>query len=209
MAPSLSRVEKSELKLLTVTSRCECPMGESVTSRDSSYYCRRLFQKFALAASISVVTSIGGCWNHGGTNGNPTATADSKKTMDRPFARFHFTTQGQVIDLAKGRHIVALLSASCDHCMGEVPALNDLVGLGDPPVIALMLGDNKEVQAFREATHPDFSTEPIEALVFFDFFGSGPEEVPPKFFLVDDGIPLKSWKGRAPSIEEIVQFVGR
>lgn len=130
-----------------------------------------------------------------------------EKDTGRPFAQFRFEYGGRLIDLGEGRHVVGLLSATCDHCMGEVPALNELAMFPEVSVVALMLGNEDELRQFRASTSPEFPTHLIDVVSFFSFFGSGSQEVPPKFFLVEHGAPVNSWNGKAPAIEELIMFL--
>lgn len=50
--------------------------------------------------------------------------------------------------------------------------LNDLSLIPDlPPVVALMLGDDETLEAFRDSTKPEFPASLVDVLDFFQFIG--------------------------------------
>jgi uncharacterized membrane protein YphA (DoxX/SURF4 family) len=128
----------------------------------------------------------------------PTASPDAV------FARFQFSIDGSEFDLSQGKYFVALLSATCEHCQGEVPALNELAILPDYPVIGLMLGSDDKIDAFRKLTNPTFPTQRIDDVDFYNLLRAG--ETPPKFCFIENGKPVKVWLEKAPTLEEFVQL---
>ncbi|MBI5092370.1 MAG: hypothetical protein HZB26_07990 [Candidatus Hydrogenedentes bacterium] len=133
---------------------------------------------------------------------------------DAPFARFKFDADGRSYDLGRGEYFVAMLSATCDVCMGSVPAINGLMQVPDlPPIVAIMLGDQSELSRFRAQTNPMFPTvltqDAIQTrldsvgitLAFMQFI----EGEPPRFFLVRDGKSIQDWNHALPGAEAIQQ----
>jgi len=110
---------------------------------------------------------------------------------------------GEVFDLGRGTHLVASLSMTCDHCMGEIPALNNLHLDPDlPPVVALAHEpDAGSLDLFVLQTDPLFPFHPLgnNFLRFSQFIGSSP----PRLALVHDGEAIQVWDQTTPPGETI------
>lgn len=107
--------------------------------------------------------------------------------------------------LAQGRYLVAMLSATCDHCADAVPVLNDAQAV-EPgvPVVALMLGDAESVDAFKEIYAPEFPVAKIEAIDFFERIG----REPPRFYYVEDGVAIRHLDTLEVTLEELIELIG-
>lgn len=127
----------------------------------------------------------------------------------RPFTKYSFESDGKTYDLGKGLWLVAMLSATCDHCQASVDLiLNDLTLLMEPNsrgFCGLMLGSESEIAEFRALTQPEFATFPLDALEFFQFVDSAP----PQLILVRDGAEVTSWswEENPPAIETVMEAV--
>lgn len=119
-----------------------------------------------------------------------------------PFARFAFKQDGQTFNLGEGQHLVAMLSATCEHCMSWVEPLNELTLLPElPTLVGLMLGSTDEIQQFRDMTFPMFPTKRVpDPLVFLEFVGSAP----PRLHLVHDGESQQHWDEDVPAVDELL-----
>ncbi len=136
--------------------------------------------------------------------------APGKALPPAPFARFVFDTpDGQHFDLGKGDHVVVMLSMSCDHCMAEVPAINNIFATPDlPPLVALCLEENEgEMAEFQATTNPLFPMHSIgnDTGLFFSLTGIAP----PRFYLVRNGSTVKYWDDQTPSQEELLAAIQR
>ena len=108
----------------------------------------------------------------------------------RPYARFVFEADGESFDLGHGKHLVALLNATCEHCQASVPALNEIfVADGMPELVALMMGGPAEIEEFRNSTAPVFALHGIDTPTFMELLGS----TPPRLAYVVDGRPEQIW----------------
>lgn len=129
---------------------------------------------------------------------NPT----SAPTPEPPFSKFTLETEEKEVDLGRGEYLVAMLSLSCDHCEETVAELNQLSSdLEDVlPIAALCLGDDGELEAFRERTEPRFPIRVIDVLEFFDLIG----EAPPRFHYLRMGESIRHWDDDVPTLESVV-----
>ncbi|MFP4501011.1 MAG: MauE/DoxX family redox-associated membrane protein [Candidatus Hydrogenedentota bacterium] len=138
------------------------------------------------------------------------AVAPASETAERPFARFSVTTQdGTVHDLASGRYLVAMLSATCDHCMASVPTLNEY-GLWEgelPPVVSLNYEPSSgDLEAFRMQANAQFPMHSLgdDFILFSRYIG----REPPRLHLVEDGRSLYFWdEPKLPSADRLVMFL--
>ncbi|MCH8204754.1 MAG: hypothetical protein IID09_06290 [Candidatus Hydrogenedentes bacterium] len=125
---------------------------------------------------------------------------------DRPFAQFVFSSSGKEYDLGEGEYLVAMLSATCEHCQASVSGLNALVTSGQfPDFVALMIGTDEEVDDFLVLTEPEFPLQPIEMLTFMSFIGTAP----PRLIYVRDGqsVQIWDWDGAPPSVDNVAASV--
>ncbi|MBI4558326.1 MAG: hypothetical protein HY706_12160, partial [Candidatus Hydrogenedentes bacterium] len=99
----------------------------------------------------------------------------------RPFAQFVFEEDGQTWNLGEGEYLVAMLSATCEHCMAAVAELNDFVAaVADLPLFGLCEGTEETLQSFRDQTAPLFPTHLIGVRAFFELIG----QEPPRFIYI-------------------------
>jgi hypothetical protein len=107
--------------------------------------------------------------------------------------------------LAEGAYLVAMLSATCDHCAEAVPLLNEVQALmPSTQVAALMLGDPESIERFREFNRPQFPIASIETIAFFELIG----REPPRFYLVRDGVPVRHLDSLDPTLDELLALAG-
>ncbi len=119
----------------------------------------------------------------------------------RPFAQFVFEADGELWDLGQGEYIVAMLNATCEHCMASVERLNELALLPElPPVIGLCEGTEESIEEFRLATGPQFPLQIIGIRTFYGLI----ENSPPRFYVVRDGEALVGWDEEVPEPEIIL-----
>jgi hypothetical protein len=119
------------------------------------------------------------------------------------FARYVITDGDRPRELATGSYFVAMLSASCDPCQESTSHLNELCLLDEiPPVVGLMMGDEEEIQQFRTLTDPQFPVLGIDTLEFFNLIG----DAPPRFYIIQDGHPVRHLDAEEPTLEELLEF---
>ncbi len=154
----------------------------------------------ALALSALVVAAGLG---FGAMQGSPASPAEPVHAdPDRPFARFVFDADTGRVDLGKGNYVVAVLSATCEHCMGSIPDANTLAGAHAQTgvqVVGLIMGKEDEIAQFRAVTATEFPLFPIEVETFFALI----TREPPRYILVRDGKEVTGWEGHAPSGQEL------
>lgn len=164
--------------------------------------------------SLGWIAAIAGCLVVAGAAAGsrpaspPPPAVAAAPAEDAPrFARLVFDTGAETIDLGSGEYFVAFYSATCEHCMSTVPAANELASQPDlPPVVAVMMGTEEEIAAFRNSTQPDFPTVGLsDKLVFYDYqVGSAP----PSFYYISDGKEVAQWANTPPTAEEMFSLVG-
>ncbi|MDK1022408.1 MAG: hypothetical protein QGD90_12315 [Candidatus Hydrogenedentes bacterium] len=142
------------------------------------------------------------------TRGGDTSALQTTGAVDedRPFAQFVFTADGKDFDLGEDEYLVAMLSATCEHCQASVPGLNALVASGRfPDFVALMIGTDEEVDDFLMLTEPEFPLQPIETLTFMSFLVSAP----PRLFYVRDGqsVQIWDWDDAPPSVDNLAAAI--
>lgn len=141
--------------------------------------------------SVAIVITTGLAGAPGTAPASNILAAPIEGDENRPFQKFRFDIDGQFYDLGTGEYLVAFLSATCDHCQHSVPELNKLAKNDDAPeVIALMLGNDLEMQEFTLITEPVFLTLPIKPLDFFEFIDSAP----PRLIHTRDGAMAHAWE---------------
>ncbi len=142
------------------------------------------------------------------TRGGDTSALQTTGAVDedRPFAQFIFTADGKDFDLGEGAYLVALLSATCEHCQASVPGLNALVASGRfPEFAALMIGSDDEMDDFLLLTLPEFPVQPIETLTFMSFIGTAP----PRLHYLLDGQSVQhwDWDDAPPSVDNVAAAI--
>lgn len=119
------------------------------------------------------------------------------------FAQFEFATPQGYFNLAEGQYLVAMLSMSCDHCMEEIPDLNQLTFEPDmPPLVALCLEENEgDMVDFRLATNPQFPMHNLgdQVLLYFNLIGDDTF----RLYYVEDGHAAAFWDGAVPPFDEL------
>ncbi len=143
-----------------------------------------------------------------GTRGGDTSALQTTGAADedRPFGQFVFTADGKDFDLGQGEYLVAMLSATCEHCQASVPGLNALVTSDRfPEFVALMIGTDDEVDKFLLLTLPEFPLQPIEMLTFMSFIGTAP----PRLHYLRDGQSVHhwDWDDAPPSVEDVAASI--
>lgn len=112
--------------------------------------------------------------------------------------------EAEGLALGDGEYLVAMLSASCDHCAAAVPLLNEAHALlFSVQVTGLMLGDSESVDRFRDFNGPEFPIASIDAIAFFELIG----REPPRFYYVRDGVPVRHLDSLDPSLEDLLALV--
>lgn len=112
-----------------------------------------------------------------------------KVDKEHPFAQFQVETpEGEVLDLGKGEYFVAMMSTTCDDCVAAVDPLNEIyVSQSTPPLLALMLGSEETLKEFDALTTPTFPRRLIDDIQFLSLIG----KEPPRFYIIQDGKPLR------------------
>lgn len=124
---------------------------------------------------------------------------------ERPFAQVAGSAGSGSFDLSEGKYFVAMLSATCDDCMAAVEPLNKVVASGDaPPVVGLILGEPQAIEDFKLFTHPDFPLQQVPGLFWFDHVAS---QGPPRFYIVEDGRPIRYLDDLEPTTEKLLDLV--
>ncbi|MCH7958749.1 MAG: hypothetical protein IID08_01370 [Candidatus Hydrogenedentes bacterium] len=160
----------------------------------------------AAILGLTLVTGLG-LWNNPGSEGTGTSTVPPAEIdKSRPFQRFQFSYGDREYNLGEGRYLVAMLNATCEHCIASVPDLNVLALSPDlPELVALMMADSGDEEAqlrqFRLETQPEFPTQLIGMLDFVEFI----ESAPPRLIYVKDGIEIHGWDWdeHAPGVDEV------
>ena len=121
------------------------------------------------------------------------------------FSQFVFDTPQGSFDLGEGEYLVAVLSAGCDHCMEEAPALDQLAYMPDlPPLVGLCyVEEGASVEEYRLLTGAQFPIHDLDNqhLLYFNLIGDDSLRV----YLVRDGRPVAFWDGRAPQYGEVLE----
>jgi len=130
-----------------------------------------------------------------------TSTTESQQeAVQGRFANYVPELDGNQFPLATGEHLVAMLSASCEHCMEAVAVLNELVDFPDvPPVSALVMGNEEEINVFKATTGPMFAVQAIDTLEFMERIGSAP----PRFYIIRDGAEVRHLDPQDPESKAI------
>jgi len=114
---------------------------------------------------------------------------------------------GEAHDLSQGTYLVALLSMTCEHCMETVPDINTLaLDPSLPTVVALCNEpDDGSFDQFKALTGPFFPMLSLgnDFLKFSEFI----KDKPPRFTLIKDGRPLRSWEQHPPTSEQVLAAV--
>jgi hypothetical protein len=131
----------------------------------------------------------------------PKAEATGPVDANRPFAQFQLTVYDEPWDLGKDEYLVALLSATCDHCKESVPFLNEAqLQENAPLLIGLMWGSDEEIAEFEAETIPEFPLNPIDPVTFRQLVDSAP----PRLSVVRDGVEVHAWEEEMPDMDTLV-----
>ena len=178
----------------------------SLPQRSASRSVKSSLPIAAAILGLTLVTGLG-LWNNPRSNATGASTVPPAEIdKNRPFQRFQFSYDGREYNLGEGRYLIAMLNATCEHCIASVPDINILAGSPElPELIALMMADSgdeeTQLRQFRLETQPEFPTQLIGMLDFVEFI----ESAPPRLIYVRDGIEIHGWDwdDRAPSIDEV------
>ena len=123
----------------------------------------------------------------------------------RPFEGIEVPGEpGASLNLESGEYLLAMLTATCDECQAAVEVLNELARYGEaPPIVGLVLGGPSDLEELRQLTAPEFPLAPMEVFSFFNLIG----KVPPRFYLVREGIVLGFLDDLEPTPEKLTEFI--
>lgn len=158
---------------------------------------RRRIYTGAVGAALAVVAA---CYAFAD---NQEFLKGAKGNAERPFAQFALEHDGETLDLGEGTYLAALLSATCDDCREAVIPLSDLTYYPDVPQVAvLMLATEEEYAAFLDEMQPMFPSTRIDPMAFFALIG----DEPPRFYVVEDGAPVRHIDTLDPTIDLLYDF---
>ncbi len=131
----------------------------------------------------------------------------SNEESEGPYSRFVLDLPEGYFDLGQGEYLVALLSMSCEHCMEETPALNELMYMpGAPPLVALCLEESEgDMEMFRGEAGPEFPMYSLGDQVRLYFNLIGDETLGVAY--VRDGWQIHFWDGVVPTYEELLAVI--
>ena len=163
----------------------------------------------AIAASVAIVVCTA-TFGARGSETTPIAENDSMSpalnTPDTPtgdFAGIQVTDGGQSLDLSSGTYLVAIMSATCEHCKASIGPLNELIAEpATPQIVGLMMGEESDLDQFRAETTPMFPTQRVDTMLWLKLLGDAP--FPPRFVLVKDGAPVEHWDQEVPPADAFV-----
>ncbi len=215
MTPPQAIAKNLVLMALTALAWYGLVAGDRVAAPMSNIKFRKLGPiVLALLVCLAAVPQVGGTFQAGNkepvasTPELPTDGAAQPTDGDGVFAGYRIVPEyGDVIDLAQGEYLVALLSMTCEHCMGEVPQINDYIAQETlPRVVAICLEPEEgSMRNFQDLTGPLFPMHSVgNDMLTWAKICSG---VPPQLCLVRDGVVVKTWKDKMPPPEEILAAV--
>ena len=168
-----------------------------------------------VALLLGAMLAVSGCSETGEAGGD--SAAGGETAAAGPLKKFTVTTDGKTHNLGDGEYLVAMLSATCEHCQASVPRLNEMATAKDhavthepiPPLVGIMLGSEEEIQAFKDMTSPVFPTQRVETLDFFQFI----DTAPPRLIYDRNGHVVQAWDWEEledmPSIEDVEQAIAQ
>lgn len=119
-----------------------------------------------------------------------------------PFSGYRIVPEyGDAVDLAQGDYLVALLSMTCEHCMGTVPQLNAYTQEpGLPILVAICLEPEAgSLENFQNMTGPLFPMHSVgNDMLTWARICSG---VPPQLCYVRNGVAVKTWSDEMPAMD--------
>lgn len=186
--------------------------GQSAVAPMSFSRLRRIAPvALALALCLAVIPQLGGNVPPGGISQSsaqsvaPQIGGAEPAQADAVFAGYQIVPEyGDAIDLAHGEYLVALLSMTCEHCMGEVPEINEYISQATlPQVVAICLEPEEgSLKNFQDLAGPLFPMHSVgNDMLAWAKICSG---VPPQLSLIRDGVVVKTWKDEMPPSEEIL-----
>lgn len=193
-----------------------------VTSRKKEPAKQSLFgHAGARIASVAVSVAIVACiaaFNMGDSlpanapTPTPTAASPSGTPSTAPapqtgeFSGIQVADGAQSLDLGDGVYLVAIMSATCEHCKASIEPLNNLIAQSTtPPVVGLMMGEPDDIEQFRLQTSPMFPTQLVETMKWLELLGDA--TAPPRFVLVKDGAPVEHWDEHVPTADALAAKV--
>jgi hypothetical protein len=112
-----------------------------------------------------------------------------------------FEIDGKPYNLGVGEWFIPVLSATCEHCISEVPLINELTRTpGFPQTIGLCQGGDQELDEFRRQTAPEFPLAQTGIRTFDSLIGGEP----PRYYYVRDGRAVAFWDEYAPDADEVL-----
>ncbi|GMW00356.1 MAG: hypothetical protein AMXMBFR84_14930 [Candidatus Hydrogenedentota bacterium] len=138
----------------------------------------------------------------------PEATKSIVGTAEKPFGVFSFDFEGKHYDLTQGEYVVAMLSATCEHCQASVAVLNEAIALPEyPQLVAVVLGNEEEYREFEELTLPMFPTGRTDNALAFAKLQVSKNYAPPSFHFVRDGVSVKASGAMDPTLDDLKDIV--
>lgn len=132
-------------------------------------------------------------------------TESDFNSLKNEFSHYSLTWNGNILNLAEGTYLVAMLSDSCSQCGGHVAELNALAHDPQmPQVVGLILGEEDTDRAFRDQYRPQFPTTALPVLEFLNLIG----KAPPRFILVREGRQIQFWDEEFPQRELLLERLG-
>jgi hypothetical protein len=126
-----------------------------------------------------------------------------------PFSSYRIVPEfGDPVDLSKGDYLVALLSMTCEHCMGTVPQLNAYTQEpGLPILVAICLEPEAgSLENFQNMTGPLFPMHSVgNDMLTWAKICSG---VPPQLCYVRNGVAVKTWSDEMPTMDVLQAAIG-
>lgn len=163
----------------------------------------------AFAAASAAVGYAGPRVEHIAQTTTPATGSANAGEAGIDYGQFVFDTDMGSYNLGKGTYLVPILSMTCEHCMTNVPLLNDLMSQpGMPPMVALCYEDKEgDLINFQVQTQPMFPLHALgnQPLLYFNLRG----EEPFRLSLVRDGHALAHWDGKVPPAEEVAGALGQ
>ena len=188
------------LAFLSLYSRNLKPYADSTTGRTGNSITvglrnsRRWYRRRGALLALSFIpigTTVGFCAI------SIMARPGTDRVLD--VSKYSFEWQGSRVDLGKGRYVVAMISDACPHCAEAMPSLKEFASQkGVPPVVCLVLGEEKSLKRFQKSHRLSFPSRLIPEIEFFDFV----ERSVPRFMLVSDGLVPRVWDSHLPERED-------
>ncbi|NUM55614.1 MAG: hypothetical protein HUU46_18365 [Candidatus Hydrogenedentes bacterium] len=171
---------------------------------------RKSNQTAAVGLALAGILIVAGALAMGEPAPAPTSAANTPVNTAiaeaKPFAEFVPRLGGAPVPLAQGEYLVAMLSASCEHCQAVARTLNELMQApGAPMVVAIMMGTDGEMNDFMSLTDPQFPIQTIEVLTFMNLLHED-ASAPPCFYVIRDGAIVRHLVAEEPSHDQLLEF---